>query len=144
MIRAAIPADAPQIAAILGAWNRDTIWMPKLHTPAEDLAFAQHLIANRLTRILERSEISGFLARDGQEIEALYLSSAARGQGLGRLLLEEAKATCTELALYTFQANLPARRFYAREGFTEIARSDGQDNAEGLPDLRLCWQKEQP
>ena len=54
----------------------------------------------------------------------------------------EAKAACPHLTLYTFQANLPAQQFYAREGFTEIARSDGAENDEHLPDLRLLWRKE--
>ncbi|MDZ4310282.1 MAG: GNAT family N-acetyltransferase [Cypionkella sp.] len=142
MIRAASPADAPDIAAILAAWNRDTVWMPKLHTPAEDLQFAQHLITHCTTRVLYGPDTLGFLSRAGQQIEALYLVPAARGKGLGRLLLNEAKAACAELTLYTFQANLSAQRFYAREGFTEIARSDGRDNAEQLPDLRLVWRKE--
>ena len=134
--------DAAAIAAILGGWNRDTAWMPKLHSAAEDLHFAQHLIANRTTRVLRMPQVAGFLARKDDEIEALYLAPAARGLGYGRQLLAEAKAACPHLTLYTFQANLPAQRFYARQGFTEIARSDGDDNAEHLPDLRLVWRKE--
>lgn len=142
VITDATPADAPAIAAILGAWNRETAWMPKLHSPAEDLGFAQHLIANRTTRVLRAPDVIGFLARLGDDVEALYLSPTARGQGYGAQLLAEAKAACPQLTLYTFQANLPAQRFYAREGFTEIARSDGADNDERLPDLRLVWRKE--
>ena len=142
MIRRATLADAPDIAAILAAWNRDTVWMPKLHTPAEDLQFAQHLITHRTTRLLYGPDTLGFLSRAGQQIEALYLIPAARGKGLGRLLLNEAKAACAELTLFTFQANLSAQRFYAREGFVESGRSDGRDNAEQLPDLRLVWRKE--
>ena len=69
----ATPADAPAIAAILGAWNRDTAWMPKLHSPAEDLGFAQHLIASRTTRVLRAPDVIGFLARAGEEVEALYM-----------------------------------------------------------------------
>lgn len=142
VITDATPADAPAIAAILGAWNRDTAWMPKLHSPAEDLGFAQHLIASRTTRVLCAPQVTGFLARAGEEIEALYLAPEARGHGHGARLLAEAKAACPHLTLYTFQANLPAQQFYAREGFTEIARSDGAENDEHLPDLRLLWRKE--
>ncbi|GLS85508.1 hypothetical protein GCM10010873_04810 [Cypionkella aquatica] len=138
----ATPADAPAIAAILGAWNRDTAWMPKLHSAAEDLGFAQHLISSRTTRVLRAPDVLGFLSRMGEQIEALYLAPTARGRGHGAQLLAEAKAACAQLTLYTFQANLPAQRFYAREGFAEIARSDGADNDEHLPDLRLHWRKE--
>ena len=142
VITDAAPADAPAIATILGAWNRDTVWMPKLHCPAEDLGFAQHLLASRTTCVLRTPDVVEFLSRAGEEVEALYLTPAARGQGYGAQLMAETKAACPRLTLYTFQANLPARRFYARQGFTEIARSDGAENDEHLPDLHLVWRRE--
>ena len=40
--------------------------------------------------------------------------------------------------LWTFVANAPARRFYAREGFVEVRRTGGE-NEEGLPDVLLKW-----
>ena len=142
MIRTATEADAQAIAAILGGWCRDTAWMPKLHSAADDLGFARHLITTGVTRVVATPDVLGFLARKDGEISALYLAPAARGMGHGAALLAEAKSACPELVLYTFQANTAARRFYAREGFVETARSDGSDNDERLPDVRLCWQKE--
>lgn len=38
-------------------------------------------------------------------------------------------------------ADLPARAFHARMGFTEIARTDGTGNDEGLPDVQLEWRR---
>jgi hypothetical protein len=40
--------------------------------------------------------------------------------------------------LWTFVANAGARRFYAREGFVEARRTEGE-NEEGLPDVLLTW-----
>ncbi len=142
MIRSATEADAPAIAAILGGWCRDTAWMPKLHSAAEDLGFARHLITTELTRVVAKPHVLGFLARKGCEITALYLAPTARGMGHGAALLAEAKSACPELTLCTFQANTAAQRFYARLGFVEIARSDGRNNDEPLPDIRLFWRKD--
>ena len=43
------------------------------------------------------------------------------------------------LTLWTFQANVAARAFYIREGFSEVETSAGEGNDEGLPDVRLDW-----
>jgi hypothetical protein len=37
-------------------------------------------------------------------------------------------------SLWTFQANLGARRFYERHGCRQVRRTDG-DNEENLPDI---------
>ena len=140
-LRAAIPADAPAIAAILGGWVHETPWMPKLHTPEEDRWFAGHLIATQAVTVLDLPPVAGFLARDGGVISALYLSPAARGQGHGARLLAAARADCEVLTLWTFQANAGARRFYARAGFVEVAMTDGAGNDEGLPDVQMRWER---
>ena len=56
-------------------------------------------------------------------VEALDVAKAERPEGL---------------TLWAFVANEGALRFYAREGFVEVARTDG-DNEEGLPDVMLRW-----
>ena len=142
MISPATPDDAPALARILGDWLRETGWMPVLHTREEDEGFLRHLIATRTVRVLRLPDPKGFLAREGGQIDALYLAPAARGQGWGRALLEEAKAAEPRLSLWTFAANAAARAFYAREGFAEVQATDGQDNEARLPDIRLEWQQE--
>ena len=71
-------------------------------------------------------------------VTALYV--AQPGQGRGKALLDHAKDQETGLTLWTFIANQRARRFYAREGFSEVGRTEG-DNEEGLPDMRLSWDR---
>ncbi len=137
--------DAGDLAAILRGWIGETPWMPKLHSPAEDLGFLSHLIATQGVTVARRNgAAAGFLARLGPEITGLYLAPVARGQGLGTRLMDRAKTTSPRLELWTFQANSGARRFYARQGFVEARRTDGARNDEKLPDLRLIWERTAP
>ena len=139
-LRPATPGDAPALARVLGDWLRGTGWMPVLHSREEDEGFLRHLIATCEVTACEMEAVaSGFLARDGEAVRALYLAPEARGRGLGRMLLDGAKAASPRLSLWTLEANAGARRFYAREGFHEVRRTAG-DNAEGLPDVLLAWE----
>ena len=138
-LRRATPEDAPALARILGDWVRETGWMPVLHTREEDLGFLAHLIGTTEVTLAEDGGPSGFLALDGEDVRALYLAPEARGQGVGRALLDQAKAGRTRLSLWAFEANPRAVAFYQREGFRVAERTDGSGNEEGLPDLRMLW-----
>jgi GNAT superfamily N-acetyltransferase len=135
MLRDARAEDAPMMAQVLGDWCRDTPWMPKLHSRAEDLGFVTGLLQTHLVRVFEGL---GFLARQGSVVDALYLAPAGRGQGFGRALLDEVKLTGL-VQLWTFQANQGARAFYLREGLREVRMTDGAGNDEKLPDVWMEW-----
>lgn len=139
MIRDATPEDLPVLARILGDWVAATEWMPKLHTPEEDLWFLRELHRLSTLRVVG-PPVVGFLSRQGEDVDALYLTPSARRQGHGRALMAEAMAAEPVLRLWVFEANLEARALYAGLGFVEIGRTSG-DNAEGLPDLRLEWRR---
>ncbi|MCI2394368.1 GNAT family N-acetyltransferase [Aliiroseovarius sediminis] len=140
MIAPATPADVPAIANILTGWVAATPWMPRVHSRADEKGFARMLVDRGWTVVArERGRVQGFLARDGGEVHALYLSPAARGRGMGKALLDHAKTASADLALFAFQANEGACRFYQREGFTEAFRTDGAGNDENLPDIRFIW-----
>jgi GNAT superfamily N-acetyltransferase len=137
------PRDAAPLSRVLANWRNETPWMPKTHTPQEDYAFLSFLI--REAEVVTPRDLlgpHGFLARDGEEIQGLYLAPNVRGRGLGKALLDHAKARSDRLKLWTFQANGAARRFYAREGFVEVRLTDGAGNDEKLPDVRLVWTRE--
>jgi GNAT superfamily N-acetyltransferase len=136
-VRDAGAGDVAAMAAVLGDWCRDTHWMPKLHTQDQYLWFVGSLLQSHVLRIGCVADGLGFLARRGGEVDALYLAPAARGRGLGKALLDDAKRS-GPLGLWTFQANLGARAFYARAGFHEVAMTDGA-NDEALPDVRMEW-----
>lgn len=141
-LRAATPLDAGAMGAILIGFERNTEWMPKTHSEAEAISFCGVMIDRGWCTVAEKSgKLCGFMARDDWEVCALYLAPEAQGQGIGRQLLETAKSQCSKLELWTFQANQGAQRFYLREGFQEIERTDGHRNAEQLPDIRYLWQR---
>ncbi len=134
--------DVGPMARILGDWARQTGWMPILHSREEDAGFLAGLLQTHTVRVAgDGSGVLGFLARDGGDIDALYLADTARDRGIGKALLQEVKAAEPEIALWTFQANVGAVAFYLREGFRVVEETNGSGNAERLPDLRLIWKK---
>jgi len=142
VLRPATPLDAGRVGAILSAWIDETPWMPRIHTRAEDIAHADMMVGRGWVTVAERSdEVTGFLARDGDDIHALYIDPTARGQGVGSRLLADAMDHEERLTLWTFQANTRAQNFYERHGFAEIERTDGARNDEGLPDIRYQWER---
>lgn len=142
-IRDGKPDDAPACAAIFSNWVDATPWMPQVHSHGEvEWFYRERLFARCKVIITGGTTVNGFLALDKTAgfIAAFYLSAEARGRGLGKLLLGRAKEVCPKgLNLWTFVANTLAQRFYEREGFVEVRRTDG-DNEEGLPDVLYRWQ----
>lgn len=139
----ALPEDAAPLARILGDWLRGTGWMPVLHSRAEDIAFLSRMIASHRVLVARDAEGAplGFIAVRQGDIAGFCVAEGARGKGIGKALLEAAKAGEPRLALWTFQANTGAIAFYAREGFAEVERTDGAGNEEGLPDVRMIWRR---
>lgn len=82
----------------------------------------------------------GLLVLGEAEIEQLYLAPAWRGRGIGDRFITLAKQRRPGgLALWTFQVNEPAQRFYDRHGFAAVRRTDGAGNEEREPDVRYVW-----
>ncbi|MEM9623991.1 MAG: GNAT family N-acetyltransferase [Pseudomonadota bacterium] len=93
------------------------------------------------------SLIVGLLVVDEQVLEHLYVHVDFQGAGLGRRLLDKAKALSPAgLELYTFQQNQGAQAFYLTQGFVEVARSfaDLSSNPwastqDQLADIKYQW-----
>ena len=81
----------------------------------------------------------GLMVLDHGRLEQLYLDPAWMGRGLGDRFIELAKQRGTDLDLWCFAVNEPARRFYERHGFVAVETTDGRGNHEGEPDIRYCW-----
>lgn len=142
-LRAARSTDAGKVGVILAEFAATTDWMPQLHTGAEDIAHAGRLIDQGSVTVAERDGVViGFIACDGAEIDALYVTRRQRGHGIGTLLLADACAKAGKLSLWTFQANVRAIAFYERHGFVEVDRTDGAGTDEKLPDVQFEWKKE--
>lgn len=95
---------------------------------------------DRMERLAEGT-VLGFLALEGEKIHALYVAPGWTGRGIGRHLLDRAKALSPRLRLWAFEANHGAQNFYLREGFAEIRRTDGAGNDEGLRDIQFAWER---
>ncbi len=81
----------------------------------------------------------GILVLEDDWIDRLYVDPDRTGSGIGSRLMTVAKAQrATGLRLWTFEANVRARRFYERHGFVPTASTTG-DNEEGAPDVRYEW-----
>ncbi len=66
--------------------------------------------------------IVGFCTRDDDNIGALYVAKQARGAGIGKSLLDAAKADRDWITVWTYEKNQHALKFYKREGLIEICR----------------------
>jgi GNAT superfamily N-acetyltransferase len=83
--------------------------------------------------------IVGLLVLDRDWLDQLYVEPSRTSRGIGSCLLEVAKKRRPRgLRLWTFQANLGARRFYARHGFIAKDTTEG-NNEEGAPDVLYEW-----
>jgi GNAT superfamily N-acetyltransferase len=142
-IRSARTQDMAACAAIHNNWIDETDWMPRVHSHADVVQYYKSTVASERNAFVVNSGHTIFgmmvLAPD-QLVSALYVDRDYRRQGVGKMLLARAKQEFGDkVHLWTFQANEGAKRFFAREGFLEINRTDG-DNEEGLPDILMEWQ----
>lgn len=139
-VRMAMANDARDCARIVNAWIDQTEWIPRVHAHDDvERHYRDVVLKERKVWVCGES-VDGFLAFDGKDrmVTALYV--AQPGNGRGKALLDHVKNQETGLSLWTFVANERARRFYARESFLEVERTDG-DNEEGLPDVQLAWDR---
>lgn len=141
-LRDAIPSDAHRTGDILQDFIEQTSWMPTLHKRHETHGFCTMMIDRGWVTVAEiNGQVEGFLAQDAETVHALYVDETSRGQHVGLHLLRDAQMRANALELWTFQANTGAQRFYLREGFQEVERTDGLGNDEKLPDIRYRWER---
>ncbi len=90
-------------------------------------------------------QLLGYLVLEGQWLDSLYVRPDLTGQGVGAALLDLAKGLRPDgFALWVFESNTGARRFYLRHGLWELEHTDGAGNEEGAPDLRMAWPGRDP
>ena len=145
-LRPARPLDAGTLGAMLTEAGKAHDWKPHLHTAAQDIAHVSKMIDRGWVTVACDGSgcVLGFIARDDDNVLALFVNAAARGQGVGRHLLNAAKRAAPRLTLWTFERNRAAQRFYEREGFVIAKRTDGSGNEERLPEVRYIWEKPAP
>jgi GNAT superfamily N-acetyltransferase len=139
-IRKAREDETDALASLFALVMRaDLPYLPEIHTAQEDRDyFASVLYPSGDIWVAEAGELVAYCALPPGWIRHLFVHPAHQGRGLGTALLAKAKDTNRELQLWTFQKNARARAFYAKHGFVEVARTDG-DNEEKEPDVLLRW-----
>jgi len=142
-LRKATAGDAPWVATLLIDARAEFMpYAPPIHTDEEvHLWVASQLIPSGGTTVVEaqgaviaamHTERRGATSWITQmAVDPLFVR-----RGIGSLLLAHAIRTMAPpIRLFTFQANVNARRFYTRHGFIAIEFRDGQTNEERCPDV---------
>ena len=142
LIRPAAVADLPACAAIINDYIDATDWLPRIHS-REQLAgfFTAELLERRTVLVAELDgDVAGYMTMGAKGmVPALYLAPHARGMGIGSMMLDRAKAMSPDgVELTVFEPNLQARRFYEREGFSEVPEARKVEE-EGIPILLMRW-----
>jgi len=142
-LRYATAADLPVCAAIINDYIDATEWLPRTlnHADVEALFVPSLLEARTLFVAEEAGVITGYLSMSNDGfVPALYLRPGGRGKGVGKMLLDAAKAAHPEgLELTVFERNTDALRFYEREGFHEDFSRRDTATEEGIPTLWMRW-----
>lgn len=131
---------------IVALWYRT--WhqtFPHLQHPhsyaAWEERFREDLAVNGLIWIAEvENKMVGFVIVivDRQWIDQLFVDVDYQSQGIGAVLLNQAKAICPKkLTLSTLQENTRARSFYERHGFKPGKTSINPFNQQ--PNIEYCW-----
>jgi GNAT superfamily N-acetyltransferase len=145
-IRPATPTDAATIADVFLSSFHATYDFPLAHTDEQVREWIRdELLPAGVTWVALDADgtVVALMAVKPGDLDHLYVRPDLLGQGIGRRLLDVAKAESPDgLTLYTFQVNARARRFYERNGFVAEWFGDGSTNEERQPDVRYVWQPE--
>ena len=79
----------------------------------------------------------GFCTRDDDSIGALYVATEVRSTGIGKRLLDMAKADRDWITVWAYEKNTDALRFYRREGLVEVSRAI--ENESNLMNVEHRW-----
>ena len=149
ILRPATHADLPGVAEVyLRARDAAYPAIPQgVHPPDEvrewvagwDLTVFETWVA------VAGESLLGYAVVERDWLHSLYIAPESAGQGIGSALLDLVKGMRPDgFCLSVFEANLPARGFYARHGLLPLERTDGSGNEEQAPDIKMAWPGRDP
>lgn len=140
-LRRGEPEDVPPIARMLRATYDRMTYIPRLHTPEEDLAYIAGLFADHEVWVAkDGGTVHGFAILSPDQLLQIHVAPDEQNKGIGGRLLAQAKERRPGgFSLWVFQKNEGARRFYERHGLELVRLTDGQDNEENEPDAQYAW-----
>lgn len=104
--------------------------------------FRDHILTKNIVWVAEIDKRAvAFMAVEGEFIDQLYIHPNYQRRGIGKALLDFARAQSPDhLWLYTLQVNVNARVFYEKNGF--VAEKFGISPApESAPDVEYHWRR---
>lgn len=140
-LRPALPIDGTAIAGVQQAARAAAPMPPAVHSAAEVETFLTGRIGHDEVWLIENDdEVLGYARFTRTWLDDLYVLPAVQGHGVGSALLDLVKVRLPDgFGLWVFEINQPARNFYGRHGLIEREHTDGSDNEERAPDLRMEW-----
>jgi putative acetyltransferase len=139
-VRPGTRADLPRALAI---WRAAVDATHGFLTPADrariDALVATQFLPNAQLWLVEDDAggAQGFLAMDGDSIEALFVDPAVHRRGFGTALLEHALALAPGATVEANEQAANALPFYEARGFVRIGRSETDPHGRPYPLVRL-------
>lgn len=141
MIRQLEPAD---IRRVMEIWLNGNVeahsFIPREYWEANFALVQEQILQAEVWVCAENGEIQGFIGLADDWIAGIFVDEKYRSQGLGKQLLEYAKARHDSLSLSVYQKNPRAMAFYRREGFSLSV--EGRDEATGEVEYTMVWKAE--
>ena len=139
MIRAYRPADCE---AVLAVWARASAVAHAFLSPdflaQECIDIRERYLPNAETWVWEEGgAVAGFVSLVGSEVGGLFVDPTCQRRGIGRALIEQARARRGALDVEVFELNGQGRAFYAALGFVIAARSIHEATGFVLVRMRL-------
>ena len=137
MIRRYAPEDKE---AVLNVWYESAqvahpFWTPEIFE-RERGAIAEQFLPIAETYVFERTgTVVGFISLMGTEVGGLFVTPRYHRRGIGRALMDEARASRDHLELDVFEENVIGRAFYEHYGLRVVG--ERRDEATGQRVLRL-------
>ena len=79
----------------------------------------------------------GFIGMSGANVDSLFIDPEYQGRGIGRALMDHARALTPALSVDVNEQNAAAVAFYRRLGFRQVGRSPLDDSGLPYPLLHL-------
>jgi putative acetyltransferase len=115
----------PFLTAVFLQTKRQNI--PHVYLPLADTWVAE-----------QDGQVVGYIALLGNEVGALFVQPAFHGQGVGRALMDKAKALHPVLEVELFAANRIGRSFYKKAGFIPAGSYHHLANGQKMLRLKLA------
>jgi putative acetyltransferase len=138
------PARADDAARLLEVWEA-AVRATHHFLSEQDVAFYRGVVrdnylptADLHVAVEEPDRPVGFLGLYESDIEALFVDPDLHGRGVGRALLQHARALRPDLTVSVNEQNARARGFYEAMGFRAVGRSETDPEGRPFPLIHMA------